>query len=128
MTLMALRTVVRFSMVLPWRKLPDCDEVFLRFFDRWYDDRQRAAKGLRATRPDMVSGMSPRGATEVDLSLLVPEAQKRTIEQVLRMADAAKADWKSGHGFRGNDLDELIAEADAKFDRKHVKALLKNAD
>jgi len=115
-------------MVLPWRKLPGCDEVFLRYFDPWYDDRQRAAKGFSATRPDMVVDESLRGATEVDASPLVPDIQERTIEQVLQMTDAARSDWKSDHGFRGNDLRELIAEADAKFDRKYVKALLKNAD
>jgi hypothetical protein len=35
------------------RDLPHCDDLFLRYFDRWYSNADRKRKRFRATRPDL---------------------------------------------------------------------------
>ncbi len=36
-------------------ELPDCDSVFMSFFDRWYTPEDRKRKGYPATRPDVIN-------------------------------------------------------------------------
>jgi hypothetical protein len=75
--------------------LPDCDKVFMTFFDRWYDPEDRERKGFPATRPDAMTvpefvGLSPQQA-----SPLTEDGQKEIKEMVDDMIEAAKEDWPS---------------------------------
>ena len=33
--------------------LEHCDDLFLRYFDRWYSDADRHRRGFQGTKPDM---------------------------------------------------------------------------
>ena len=65
--------------------LPGCDELFLRYFDRWYDEEDRRRKGFIATRPDMHTANS--------LGPLSEMSQRDVLRRIEAMLEAARKDW-----------------------------------
>ena len=74
-------------------RLGDCDEMFRRFFDRWYDEDARKLKDFDATRPDMMQVLEYVGQSVADLSPLTEAAASKVQAQVETMRDAAAGDW-----------------------------------
>src|SRR5579864_7652259 len=67
------------------RALPHCDELFMKYFDRWYDEGDRKRKLHQATCPDVASGMAPVGTPASQLTPLGGETLKKVSSQVERM-------------------------------------------
>ncbi len=72
--------------------IPDCDEVFSRFFDRWYDDDDRQRKGFKHTRPDMMKAYRP-GLQSSDICTLTDEYRDKVLNQIATMLRTAGSDW-----------------------------------
>ncbi|TLD70794.1 hypothetical protein FEM03_10825 [Phragmitibacter flavus] len=107
--------------------LPDCDEVFSMFFDRWYDDDDRQRKGFTHTRPDMMVAFRP-GYAALDLSPLSDASQKKVMARISTMFQTCKADWPSFLPVSG-DIDERWIDAfDNHFNAGRIAALIEEAD
>src|SRR5688500_9436886 len=63
-------------------RLGDADEMFRRFFDRWYDDDARKLKGFEATRPDMMEVPEYVGQPVTEVCPLTEAAASEATERV----------------------------------------------
>lgn len=74
-------------------RLGDADEMFLRFFDRWYDEDARKLKGFNATRPDILEVPDYVGRSVGDVHLITKAVAPKVLAQIETMRDAARGDW-----------------------------------
>ena len=88
------------------KHLPSADELFMRFFDSWYDEDSRKLKSYPATRPDMLVVDEYRGQMAESISPLSPEGQDEVKEMIEDMLEAGKLDL----------LDELDLSPELKLD------------
>lgn len=112
---------------LPDQRFLDADELFLRFFDRWYADADRERKGTPATRPDVTTRAALRGADAADLSPLTEPVQKNVREQIARMVTAARSDWKEIVAPYDVLSREGLMAIDAAWDESAVRALIESS-
>jgi hypothetical protein len=107
--------------------LPDDNEVFSRYFDRWYDDSARQRKSFSFTRPDMVRAYES-GLLGADLSPLVPTGQTKVLGMIQTMLESAKSDWASyldlSDGIDCNSIEAI----DFHYDAESVEALIERSD
>lgn len=83
---------------MPRNSLPHCDDLFVKYFDRWYDDGDRKRKIYRATCPDVTSGIAAVGTPAAQLTPLLGKTLQTVVGQVETMVNSAKADWVSDFG------------------------------
>ncbi len=105
----------------PQPVLPSCDELFVRFFDRWYsdDDRKRTRRN-GSVRPDAERCAAP-GTPVSEVSALTADSGRRVVEFLTGLASAAagpaaKIDLAWIQGF------------DAFYDRREIARMLETAD
>ena len=113
--------------------LPDCDELFRRYFAPWYSEDDLSSHHFDATRPDMLQFIDHVGKPASALSPLRTEAQDRVIHHlVVTMTDAAVGDFGNLLGlsppvnfgwiqmiddyYNIDRIAELIAESDPSED------------
>lgn len=107
------------------KKLPHCDELFVKFLSPWYPDSERP----QMTRPDMyqISGYSGQPLDLDSLQYLSPEFLEVTRQQINSMADCALKDFQ--HIYKTDKLDlNFIDAVDKHFDRQKIKELIKASD
>lgn len=81
-------------LINPMPTLPDCDELFQRYFAPWYTEDDLASRGFDATRPDMLQFSDHVGKPASALSPLREDAQERFIHHLaVTMTDAAIGDF-----------------------------------
>ncbi len=110
------------------KPIPDCDELFARFFDRWYDDDWRQWKGFPATRPDILEADDLVGRTGADASPLGPDGQSEVNGMIRTIYEAAESDW-------GRQLDltppvdiKWVEAIDAHYDRGRIREMINDSD
>ena len=115
----------------PHRAMPtleDCDDLFLRYFDRWYSDDDRQRRGFEATKPDMFTAESLVGLDGPHVSPLTDEARDEVIKCIAAMVDAARGDWPEYLGVSGDmDLDWVQA-FDEYYGRERVAEVVARSD
>jgi hypothetical protein len=110
------------------KKLPHCDELFERYFDRWYDDEWRRWKGVSHTRPDMLEDSKLVGKTGADASPLDALGQSEAAELIRSMYESAQSDWQEFLEVTPPvDLD-WVDEFDQYFDRGAIARLIDDSD
>ena len=109
-------------------RLGDADEMFRRFFDRWYDDDARKLKGFEATRPDMMEIPEYVGQPVTDVCPLTEAAASQAIERVETMRQAAEGDWPTFLPVRQPMDLGWVGSFDAHYDLTRVKELLGRSD
>jgi hypothetical protein len=72
--------------------LPGCDEVFQRFFARWYSAADRERRVYQSTRPD-VEGWCPPRTAATTASPLLDDGQQKVLGYIHTMLEAAEGDW-----------------------------------
>lgn len=108
--------------------LPECDPLFLRFFDPWYSDADRSRKQCIATRPDLLQSGEYTNVPAEQLQILPEEGQAEAKAIIEEMLNACHEDWPSYLNVSGNiDLDWIEA-FDAYYDREKVGELIERAD
>jgi hypothetical protein len=107
--------------------LPDCDELFTRFFDRWYDDASRTRKEFKATRPD-AEPCADAGTSASDASALIEKSAHKVLDQVNVMARAAIADWSEPIGASPELDHDWIDAFDKYWDRERIADLIREAN
>lgn len=108
--------------------LPHCDALFLRFFDRWYDDDDRRRRGFKATLPDVLQYDSFGGPTPAEASWLNETGQQQVLQQINGMVEAARQDWPTYLPVE-NDMDlQWIDVFDRYYDRQRIHHVIKRSD
>lgn len=102
--------------------LPHCDELHLKFFDRWYSSEDRQRRLYKATRPDLEELIScPARSLSSD--------DKRTIEkQVAGMLAAAREDWPRYLEVTEPISKHWINAFDRHYDERAVRGVLERSD
>ncbi len=72
--------------------LPEIDDFYTTFFDRWYTDDDRDRKRFKFTRPDIMKLYKP-GVSVSEICALNDEYRDEAERRVLRMFSSAKSDW-----------------------------------
>jgi hypothetical protein len=99
-------------------QLPDCDNLFLKFFSRWYKQDELARRGFTATLPDMLEDESLIGLSQTKASRVMKKFQPKVLSQIDGMLEAARGDWPTYLKVSGTvDLDWVDA-----FDRHYTRA------
>jgi hypothetical protein len=106
--------------------LPHCDDLFLRYFDRWYDDDDRRRKGFRATRPDMLQTASLIGLSQTD-SPLEAEWQQEVLHRIERMLEAARRDWPTYLQVSGDVDLRWIDAFDSYYDTDRIQKVIERS-
>src|SRR5215472_2310214 len=108
--------------------LPDCDELFLRYFGPWLNEQDRKRRVYCATRPD-VEHLSCQGELEAsDLSPLTPESQTVAAQQIQEMFAAAAEDWKRLLSVEGTPSLDWLREFDRYFQRRQIQETINRSD
>lgn len=87
--------------------LEHCDDMFLRYFDRWYSDDDRRHRGFQATKPDMFTAEQLVGADASHFSPLNDEGQDDVLKCIATMVEAARGDWPDYLSVSG-DIDRRL--------------------
>jgi hypothetical protein len=107
--------------------LPDADTIFLRFFDRWYDEEDRRRRRYRGVKPDVERFPTPLGAHIVQ-GPLAPDDRARVAAQIEEMRAAVEGDWPELLGVAGGLSAGWIGAFDRAYDRTEVARVLSEAD
>lgn len=101
--------------------LPSCNDLFVRFFDRWYSEDERRRHGRNGlVRPDVARCAAP-GTPVSEVSPLTPESGRRVVELLRSLVAAASGtpgqiDLAWIHGF------------DTFYDRSEIARMLESSD
>jgi hypothetical protein len=109
------------------RRLPHCDELFLKFIAPRYSDQDRKRRACKSTRGDMEQILKPNLTAEM-ASPLYPEVQKEVMEQIRTMIEAACEDWSRLLGRKITPTIEAIEMIDEYYDREKIHALIDATD
>src|SRR5688572_2138022 len=109
-------------------RLGDADEMFRRFFDRWYDEDARKLRGFDATRPDMMTVPEYVGRTVAEVCPLTETAASEVGARVETMRKAAEGDWPTYVPVRTPIDLGWVESFDAHYNRARVEDLLRRSD
>ena len=107
--------------------LPDADELYSQFFDRWYDDDDRKRKGFTHTRPDMLGCYRPR-LDSFEISRLTGASQTEVLRRVQAMLNAARKDWPRYLPVTGELSENWIQAYDDYYDADRVASTITRSD
>jgi hypothetical protein len=110
------------------RTLPDADDLFLRFFDPWYDDANRKRRGFKATFPDMIQNESLAGLSRAEATWLPEEAQQDVMGMIDGMFEAACGDWPGYLSVTGDISLDWIDAFDRYYDRDRIHDLIQRSE
>jgi hypothetical protein len=110
------------------RALPHCDALFLKYFDRWYDDGDRKRKIHKATCPDVTSGIAAIGTRAAQLTPLLGKTLQKVAGQVESMVDSAKGDWASDLGAKDPISLGGLKAFDHHYDSKRIQEVIDRSD
>lgn len=112
-------------------KLPHCDDLFMRFIDRWYDDDDRRQKGFPATRPDVYRIEHLFGIDESKLatrSRLAKESRDDVFHRIETIYQAARKDWATYLKVSGEFDSDWIDAFDNYYDEDQIAAVIQRSD
>ncbi|MCX6854960.1 MAG: hypothetical protein NTV80_08660, partial [Verrucomicrobia bacterium] len=72
--------------------LPEIDDFYTTFFDRWYSDDDRDRKRFKFTRPDIMKLYKPEVSVS-EICALNDEYRDEAERRVFRIFSSAKSDW-----------------------------------
>jgi hypothetical protein len=110
------------------KRLGDADDMFRRFFDRWYSDDARTLKGLPATRPDLMKIPEYVGQPVGSVCPLTNEDALKSLARVERMRVAAENDWPTFLDVRAPVNLAWVKSFDTHYDLVRVEKLLAVSD
>ena len=107
--------------------IPDADELYSQFFDRWYDAGDRERKGFSHTRPDMMAYYRA-GLVASDLSRLSDASQAKVLGRIETMLTAARKDWPRYLEVTGELDEDWIRAFDDYYDVDRVASIIRESD
>ncbi len=108
--------------------LPHCDDLFIKFFDCWYDDTWRDVRGTEATRPDLyqIEGDSEYDAR--DFSPLNADGQSESASLIERIYESAVNDWVTFLKVKAPVDISWIDAWDRFYDRAEISKLISESE
>jgi len=106
-------------------KIPDCDDLFVKYLSPWYPEDERP----KMTRPDMyvISGFEGQPLEIESLQYLTDDLLEKTKKQIQTITDAALQDYQEI--IESDKLDFNVLDAVDKFyNRKRIAEIIKNSD
>jgi hypothetical protein len=108
-------------------QLPSQEEIFSRYFIRWYEKEELEIRGHNDLRPDSeLWGKPLMGAP--DVSPLTDEGQKVIIKQIDEIYQAAKEDWPGFLKVQGEISLDWVDAFDKYLDKANLEDILKSSD
>ena len=107
--------------------LPDCDDVFARYFAPWYQGQEFEARRYVATRPDVEGWAEPNTPPDV-ASRLNDKGRQETLRQIAGMVEAARGDWPVYLPVAGRPSLAWIEAFDDYWTATRVQELLDRSD
>jgi hypothetical protein len=104
--------------------IPSVNDLFVKFFDRWYDDNSRKWKKFPGIRPDIMHADHFVNRAASDLSPLNPETQAKVSNMVTQMYEAAQNDWPRFVALKPPVSIEWVDTYDRICTRKQIAKLL----
>ena len=109
--------------------IPDCDELFTRFFAPWYSAQELSGRGFAATRPDMLQYSEHIGKAASEISRLRLDAQSRFVDHLSNtMTDAAIGDFGNLLALTTPVGFQWIQAIDDYYDVDHIDKLIAESD
>lgn len=108
--------------------LPHCDDLFARYFDRWYSDEDREQRQFQATMPDILQHAGLKGCTQDAASRVIESVQARLSAQFAAMLDAASKDWPLYLEVSGTIDLSWIEAFDRHFNRARIQTVIADSD
>ncbi len=108
--------------------LPHCDNLFLHYFDRWYNDADRLRKEFPATRPDMLNSSALIGLSQDKASPLESQDQQQVWHRIETMLEAAREDWPQYLQVSGEISLQWITVFDKYYRTNRIQAVIKRSD
>jgi hypothetical protein len=108
-------------------QLPECDEVFKEFFDRWYSEDDRQRRRYTGTRPDAETWGRPGSSVET-LCELTDAGQREVAAQIDKMLESTAGDWPAFLNVSGDIDIAWVDEFDKHFDAAAVHALMNRSE
>lgn len=108
------------------KKLPSCDELFIKYLSPWYDEDDRP----KMTRPDMyqIAAFEGQSLDLDEIQYLTPEYLEHVKTLINEtMTNAALEDFSFIHQSDKPDL-ALLDAVDKYYDRTKIAALIKESD
>lgn len=107
------------------KKLPHCDELFVRYLAPWYPEGEQPSM----TRPDLyvINGFDGKPVDLDAIQYLPPDLLTMNRDQIANMVEAATADYQDIVHFDKLDL-KVIDAVDKHYDRKRIKSILNSSD
>ncbi len=109
-------------------RLPDCEDLFLQFFDPWYDEGDRERKRYAATRPDAEEIDAWVGRSAVDLGVLSEDGKQAAADMIEGMLEAAQGDWPGYLDVEGEVDSSWVEAFDSYYDRRRTRKLIDRSD
>lgn len=111
-----------------WRQtIPDDNEIYSRFFDRWYDEEDRQQKGFTHTRPDLFNPYRP-GLDVAQITRLTAESQAEARRRVHVMLGTARSDWQTYLSVSGDIDEKWVQVFDDYYSTKKIAEVIKRSD
>ena len=107
--------------------LPGCDDLFQKYFDRWYEEADRQNKTFQSNIPD-IETCAPPGTKVENVTRFSEENREKIIIQVSKMVEAASKDWPNFLGESGHLDVDWIDAFDKHWDQARIANMLYTAD
>ena len=114
--------------IRPKKHLPSADELFVRFFEPWYDDESRQLKSVSGTRPDVTIVEEYIGEKAVEISPLSAEGQAEVKEMIEDMLEAGKQDLLDELDLPPDLKLDWVASFDKHYSRKQIADLIDESE
>ena len=109
-------------------ELPHSHDLFLRFFDPWYEEANRKRRGFESTFPDVMQQESFIGLSQAEASWLPETWQQNVMRSIDGMVDAAHGDWGEYLSVADEITLEWIDAFDRYYDRNRIHDLIERSD
>jgi hypothetical protein len=106
--------------------LPECDELFLKFFTPWYPEKDRARS--KGTKGDMITIGDLVGHTASEVSRLTEEWQVRAMGAIDQMHAALLRDWPRYLPVSGKVDIGWVKAFDEYYDEVRIAELIERSD
>jgi hypothetical protein len=109
-------------------ELPNCDDLFVKFFDPWLDDELRKRRVFKATRPDMQTIVEWKDLSSEELSRLTADGEAEVRNQIQSMVDAATEDWADLGSLSGPVTLDWVDAFDRYYTREEIAKVIDRSD
>jgi hypothetical protein len=103
------------------KRLPHCDELYLKYFQRWLSPELKARRGFNATRPDMLNKAGLVGFPKGYEPTLSPFNETLVASELVDSLNEAKASLPKLLNIGGEPDESWVDPFDKYYDRTQIQ-------